>query len=426
MPYVISGAPYRVLVIDPSDFDMRMMQRDALRDTYDIIPYHFGENAGGLLEFDIYAHLHTILQQYHGIIDGVLSTQDYAGNILAALVAEHCGLPGPSVSSVATCQHKYLSRCAQRASVPEATPQFDYVDPSNISASVASLSVGFPCFVKPAKAYFSFGAERITSSDNLRERLLYLLPARSFLRPLDDVLAAYQVGMHSDYLVAEEPLSGQQVNFEGYVRDNTVYTVGVTDAHMYPGTISFNQFVYPSALPHTVISRMCNIAQRVLTYIGLNESFFNIEFAYDATTDALHIIEINPRAAAQCADLYDKVDGMSSYDQMLALAVGLRIPRQRSQGQYAVAASFPYRMFHNHYVRKSPTSGMMQKAHKRFPDALIAIHGTTGTYLSDHLQDGDSFLYAIINIGGRDMNDLMSRGRTCKRMLPFQLEPCHA
>ena len=40
---------------------------------------------------------------------------------------------------------------------------------------------------------------------------------------------------------------------------------------------------------------------------------FNIEMMYDAATDRIGIIEINPRMASQFADLYEKVDGTNSY-----------------------------------------------------------------------------------------------------------------
>ena len=56
--------------------------------------------------------------------------------------------------------------------------------------------------------------------------------------------------------------------------------------------------------------------------LGFDNGLFNIEMTYDAAADRIAIIEINPRMASQFADLYEKVDGTSSYRVLLDIARG--------------------------------------------------------------------------------------------------------
>ena len=52
----------------------------------------------------------------------IVSTDDYPGAALAAVLAEELGLPGPDPKASLICQSKYLSRLAQSRIVPDAVP----------------------------------------------------------------------------------------------------------------------------------------------------------------------------------------------------------------------------------------------------------------------------------------------------------------
>ena len=58
------------------------------------------------------------------LLDGVIGTGDYPACMLAALVAERLGLPGPSPAQIVLHSHKLYSREIQKRLVPEATPAF--------------------------------------------------------------------------------------------------------------------------------------------------------------------------------------------------------------------------------------------------------------------------------------------------------------
>src|SRR3990172_12758353 len=84
--------------------------------------------------------------------DGVVGTKDRSV-LLAALIAERRGLPGPRPRALTACQFKPISRALQRATVPDATPRFALLD--------GRPPFGPPFFVKPVVGRLSQNARRI-------------------------------------------------------------------------------------------------------------------------------------------------------------------------------------------------------------------------------------------------------------------------
>ena len=52
-------------------------------------------------------------------------------------------------------------------------------------------------------------------------------------------------------------------------------------------------------------------------------------------------------------------------------------------------------------MKRSPSKKELKEIKKLFPDARIEVHVEKGHKLSDELQDGKSYVYAIINVGAR-------------------------
>ena len=238
-------------------------------------------------------------------VDGVTSSSDYPGRLVAGVIASELGLPGPDAKTMLRCSHKYYSRLAQREAVPEATPEFALIDPHNLVEG--SLGIQFPLFVKPVKSWFSQHARRVDSFDELvqfvqsesvRDHL------SKYVNPFNELVAEYtDFEFNGSYMLAEELLSGEQVTLEGFVFQGQLTVVGVVDAMMYPGTISFQRFHYPSELDLDIQNRMSEIARRVMGFIGFDNGLFNIELFYNHQTNKIRIIEINPRMCGQFADL---------------------------------------------------------------------------------------------------------------------------
>jgi biotin carboxylase len=78
-------------------------------------------------------------------------------------------------------------------------------------------------------------------------------------------------------------------------------------AVMYPGTIAFQRFEYPSRLPQAAQRELERVACQALAAIGFDHGLFNPELFWRARNATAKIIEMNPRLAAQFADLYEMV-----------------------------------------------------------------------------------------------------------------------
>ncbi|HET9580117.1 MAG TPA: ATP-grasp domain-containing protein [Usitatibacter sp.] len=353
--------------------------------------------------------------------EGVMASDDYPGSIVAAALAQELGMPGPSPEAALRCQHKYYSRLAQRECVPEAVPDFTLIDPRDPTAAMA---LRFPVFVKPVKSFFSLFAREVPDADALRSLAASAREHLSgFVRPLDQLLARYtDFERGGGYLIAEDCLRGAQVTVEGCVFRGETRIIGVVDSIMYPGTISFARFEYPSALPREVQQRMGDIAARFVRHIGFDDGLFNVEMMYDADLDAIHIIEVNPRMCPQFADLMEKVNGVNTYEVALSIAAGRR-PVLKRPAPFGAAASVVARVFDDRLVKRVPHTADLQRVARSFPDARVKVLCREGHRLSEELQDGNSFRYALVNLGGDDRRHIAARHARAMRELSFDLEP---
>lgn len=359
----------------------------------------------------------TLARHEHSNLSGVTSGVGYPGMSAASIIARRLGLPGPDPESVMRCEHKYYSRVAQKAFVPEAVPWFQLLDPLNGGSEIAA----FPIFVKPVKSCMSINAYRVQDREELQRITRSALLPHGFVRPFDDMVKAYtKFPLHASYLLAEALLEGCQVSLEGYVFNGEVHVMGVLDAIVFPGTISFKRFQYPSSLSEDVQARMKDIAQRFLSGIGYDDAPFNLEMFYDPCSGRIHIVEVNPKLATQFADLFLKVDGQSSFAVLLQLALGERPAWTRRQGQFKIAATCVLRTFEDRKVLAVPSREAIEEIVAEYPDARIEIHATPGRNLSDQMQDAQSFRYGLINIGASCESELDHKFAHIRSRLPFE------
>ena len=371
---------------------------------------------------DILALIEETISRYAGErIEGVTSGVGYPGMPVASIIAERLGLTGAKVEHVLRCEHKYYSRVSQQALVPAATPPFQIVPPEGLDTSSDEFALPFPLFLKPVKSCFSINAQRVASLSELRRIAQTNRMPEGFLRPFNDLLKA-----HTDYefdascLLAESLLEGVQVSLEGYVFRGQVHTLGIIDAVMFPGTISFERFVYPSRLPAKVQARMRGIAETFMGGIGYDNALFNMELMYNPATGEIHIIEINPKIASQFPDLFEKVDGTSSYAPLLQIALNDAPTFTHGQGSFKLAASCVLRDFTDRRVVSVPTGEQIAELTRKFPDARIEISVAAGQLLSDIMQDGKSFRYGLVNIGANSDEELNAKFDFCKNALQFE------
>lgn len=376
-------------------------------------------------DFDVLAYVDALIERGEGI-DGVTSSSDYPGATVAGAVATALDLPGTPPDRVIRCSHKYYSRLAQQESVPEATPWFRLVDPDSAGPATG---LEFPCFIKPVKGAFSVMSGRLDGPQELAAFLAR--PAvRNFLDVYLDMFNRLVAGLtrfevDGRHFLVEELLRGSQVTVEGYCHGGGIEIMGIVDSVVEPRTGSFLRFDYPSTVEPSVQDRMREVARRAVQHLGLRQTFFNIEMIYDETRDRISIIEINPRVCGQFADLYQKVDGVNSYEIALSLAVG-ESPRVRGRaGDFAVATSFPLRIFEPALVRSAPSPERITEVEGAYPGALVWSECESGQLLADFesAEDGKSCRYAIINLGASSRPHLLRRLEEVRAALGYELVP---
>ncbi|OYV75035.1 MAG: hypothetical protein B7Z66_14420 [Chromatiales bacterium 21-64-14] len=353
--------------------------------------------------------------------DGVVSTDDYPGSTLAGIVAERFGLPGVPAMVNLRCQHKYHSRLLQQAVVPHAVPEFA------LAAGDEVAGLEFPVFVKPIKSFFSVGAYRVEDAQAFSKALARATLPEPFFDPLRRLFERYAgCGFGPSRVLVEELLEGVQVTVEGYAFSGTVQVFGIVDSVLFPGTLAFRRFEYPSSLPSAVQDRMAGIAAQVMTGIRFDNGLFNIEMMYDPTRERIHIIEINPRMASQFADLYEKVDGFNTYELLIDLALGKEPSLRRGQGPHRRAASCVLRTFEDRRVVRVPSEEDVAGVMERYSDARVEILTAPGRCLSEEMQDSESYRYGLVSLGGGDLDDILGALEECERRLGFVLEPVEA
>jgi hypothetical protein len=385
-----------VLLVCPQERDFALVRAAGLESRYRIQPVGRDLDAGDVDPAEVFEEALTVPA------DGAVGTKDRSA-LLAAVVAERRGLPGPTPHALFSCQHKPTSRELQRRVVPENTPRFE---PLNGKPTLAP-----PFFVKPVVGRLSQLARRIDAVAELAE-----LPAH------DEYLDAYVrlaelAALPTDELrgfVAEELAEGEEVTLEGYVHAGRVTVIGVTDSVKYPGTNSFERFEYPSRFAAERLDELGAIARRLLPALGFDGGFFNVEF-FVPDEGRPTLIEVNGRIASQFAPLVQALHGRSTYDALFALACG-EDPGWEEHEPDGVAVSYVVRTFEDAYVASAPD-----------PENAVEILAHPGRRLSEQgANDVNSFRLAIVYETGETRTEAVERARARAAKLRFRLEPARA
>ena len=425
-----------ILVLFPNEWDRAELESPRFANRYRFFYegfdlFTFPENAR-LMWLDARRFIRKMQSKYRdrGVV-AVMSSEEQFGAMFAAVLAKRMGLAGTNPAAVLTAQHKYYARRLISELAPEASMRFevfDYREPTP-----ERITLPFPLFVKPVKSTYSILARRVENFAELKEHLTFkpfekhilerlILPANQ----LNDDFMGFGVDVH--HIVAEELVEGTQVTVEGFVQEGTVTLFGVVDSVMFPGTSAFERFEYPSRLPPEVQERMHALTEKLITGFSFDHGMFNVEYFYQPETGAIKVIEINPRIAYQFADLYQKVDGFSSYECQIALALGANAGAggeatavvKRRAGRYKHAASFVLRSFEHKPLRRVPSLARVAEIERRFEDSRIMVYVKRGASLAREFKWLGSYRYCLINLGGHSHDDLDDRYHAARRELAFE------
>ena len=350
--------------------------------------------------------------------DGVVTSDEQFGPYLAAPIAQQLGLVHADPRAVLTIQHKYYARVALQRIAPEANARFGLV------RTPQDAPLPFPFYVKPAKAAFSVLARRIDSAADL-ERLtrfggMERLILRRLVSPFAQVMRTYPGFTEDPFsMVAEEVLEGPQVTANGYVRDGKVTMLGTVDSVMYPGTDQFQRFEYPSSLTPQQLGRIDALAVRVMQGLGFGNGMFNMEMRMDPSSGVPRVIEINPRAAGQFYDLFERVDGYNMFDALLALHCGEEPRIMRGQGAQNHAASFVWRDLDGAGLSRWPSRKALAALSGRHPEGHLMVYPKRGADLAREMKWLGSYRYAVFNTGGATREEMLESHRRLDADIDF-------
>ncbi len=418
----------KILVLFPNAWDRVQFGLPKYEGTFEFIYrgddlFHFPGTLK-LLTFDALRFIDKIVDEFRDQgLAGVLSSDEYIGAIVAAVVADRLGLPAADPAKIIIAQHKYYSRVAQAAVAPEATPGATLIPIHGVKAD--ELSIEFPFFVKPCKGTFSVFADKVDDFAGLLAHLdfniLERLAINRVAKPFNDLLRAFTDLEHdASFFCGEELMVGDQVTVEGFAFDGDVQIMGIVDSVMFEGTHTFERFEYPSRLAPAVQDRMSRLTADVVRGLGITHGQFNVELFYDRANDKLGIIEINPRLSYQFADLYEFVDGSNTYDVLLDLTLG-RAPRYESRsGEFNYCASFVMRTFEGKKLRAVPDAAHVDAFNRQYSESTVKIYGKAGESMKSEMKALGSYRYAIVNVAAHSLLDLFAIQQDAIEKLPFE------
>jgi len=406
----------RILVLFPDEWDRAAALDERYRGRYEFLfegfdLFSFPDNAR-LFTFDALAFVERMVRKYgDGKLDGVVTSDEQFGPFLASLVGQRLGLAHTPLAAILAIQHKFYAREAFQRIAPESNPRFGLVRRGFERAD--EVPMAYPFYIKPAKAAFSVLARRVDSFEELYRHTRFGWFERAIIerlvRPFADVMFAHSQLREDPYsMVCEEIAHGRQFTANGFARQGKVTMLGTVDSIMYPGTDQFQRFQYPSSLPAGELARIDALAARLIEGMGFTHGMFNVEMRIDPHTGALGIIEINPRAAGQFYDLFERVDGYSLFEALLALDCGEEPLVLRRQGRQKHAASFVLRDLAGEGLARWPSAAEIAALQARHPDAHVMIYRKRGADLAREMKWLGSYRYGVFNLGGETLEEMFA------------------
>ena len=395
------------------------------REGFDL--FEFPDNAR-LLWFNIESFVDRLIDKHKAApMAAVVSNHEQFGALAAALYAQKTGLVGPSLASIVACQHKFMMRQCLDKVAPQANIAYRVLDCA--IGDKSPVLTDFPRFIKPIKAAYSVLARTCNSQQDLDELIRFSWHEKFIINklvaPFERISHALFPDLPSAHqMVVEEAIQAEQFNLDGYVYHGKAHLLGVVDELMYPGTQAFMRFHYPSSLPSDVQNQALAVTQALLTEVGFDNAFFNMEFFYDRATKQLSVIEFNPRLGSQLADLYRRVDGVDVYRMQMALALGQdpsTVPKIATD--FSCAASFVFRRFDHAAAPTALTAQRKARLAEQLPTSDLIEFRKSGVGLAREYKWLGSHRYGVLHLEGRDLQNLKDRFASACAVLDWPVGP---
>ena len=222
-------------------------------------------------------------------------------------------------------------------------------------------------------------------------------------------------------VLAEGLIGGRLCTLEGYIHEGEVVTYAVIDSLRGSNNVSFLSYQYPSRLPVGIQNRMIAHAERILRYIGLDQTPFNMEFFWDEMADRIWLLEINPRISKSHCPIFQMATGASHHEVAIDIALGRRPDFPRPEGRFPMAAKFMPRVYGDAVVTRVPSAEELDAIRRRHPELIVHVYVEEGMRLSK-LRSQDSYSYEIADlfIGAANEAELHAKFRETMQLLDFQ------
>ena len=267
-------------------------------------------------------------------IDAVVSTHDL-GDLIAAILANEAGLPGPSPEAVFLCLHKLYGRRAEMDPIR--------CQPVRLDEPLPALT--YPAYMKAPWLKLGLLGFKLRSDDDARAAMELArreLPAWTrqyyplFAAAVD--LATYPLAT-TDMMLVEEFVEGRQVTVEGWSLNGDIQIWAMTDTNTFAGSRVIDNFSTPSRVAEETAAELTSKTIETIRAFGFDGGFFNIEFW--CTDNGIRLTEVNGRSAACFGGIYELALDADIFAAVADVACGLAphaLPRVRGRvaGQFNV------------------------------------------------------------------------------------------
>lgn len=401
-------------------YDLIRQKLDALRranecEFHPVLTYGETHGADAYHPDDMMNKAVDILDSAEEPIDAIVSFWDFPVMCMTPLLAERYGTTWHSLETILKCEHKYWSRCNQQEVIPEFVPEFCRFDPHDEKPR-EQIDLEYPFWIKPMISFGGHLGYKVESDEEFRKGIQgmrdgidrFAKPFEYFAGRLPDDTDF--PGMDGGFALAEKPMEGNQCTVEGYSIDGDVRRHGIVDSHRFPNLSTFSRYQYPSNLPEDVHDRMSDASRTFMEHVGFDVGGWNIEYFHEPETGEIRLLEVNGRISVSHSDLFDKVDGQSNHEVVIASALGEEPDWRKGAGKYPVAGKFFVRKFTDGKIVRTPTATQVQKVREIVPRTIVDVLVEPDTWLHDlQYQESYSYKLAAIYLGGRDEHDMLQR-----------------
>lgn len=234
-------------------------------------------------------------------IDFVTSDQTDVATIPVAKLSAHFGTPHNTLEVVQRFTNKYLSRkFVKKQFGADHLPQFRKVK------SVAELDVFLqqtnkPLIVKPADAQSSRG--------------IFMLSAEAKAKEFEEEFFSSMAAGQSDYLIAEEFVSGREITIEGIMANNNHKTLAASGKTHFRMGIASN-LNYPLRIEQGFQKEIFAFHNALLEATGLTFGITHCEYIIDEDKRTFYLVEMACRGGGTLipSDIVPWVSGVNVYD----------------------------------------------------------------------------------------------------------------